>query len=37
MSQYFSEPYERTCGNIKVELDLSKYATINDFKKCKRF
>ena len=31
MSQYFS-PYRRSGRNIKVELDLSSYATKNDLK-----
>ena len=26
MSQYFPEPYEPSCENIKAELDLSNYA-----------
>ena len=26
MSQYFSKPYERSGGNVNVELDLSNYA-----------
>ena len=26
MSKYFLKPYERSGGNIKVELDLSNYA-----------
>ena len=26
MSQYFPEPYEHSCENIKAELDLSNYA-----------
>ena len=25
MSQYFSKPYERSSGNVKVELDLFDY------------
>ena len=33
MSQYFPNPYERSRGNVKVELDLSIYATKSDFKK----
>ena len=32
MSQYFSEPSDRFGGNIKVELDLSNYATKADLK-----
>ena len=31
MSQYFP-PYNNSSGNIKVELDLSNYATKDDFK-----
>ena len=31
MSQYFP-PYRSSVGNIKVELDLSSYATKSDFK-----
>ena len=27
MSQYFSKPYRSSEGNVKVELDLSSYAT----------
>ena len=27
MSQYFPDPYERSGGNLKVELHLSNYAT----------
>ena len=27
MSQYFPNPYERSRGNVKVELDLSIYPT----------
>ena len=27
MSQYFPKPYECYSGNVKVELDLSNYAT----------
>ena len=30
MSQCFPEPYERFCGNVKVGLDLSNYATKAD-------
>ena len=26
MSQYFLKPYDRSGGNVKVELDLSNYA-----------
>ena len=32
MSQYFSKPFERPVGNIKVKLNLSNYATKIDFK-----
>ena len=32
MSQYFSEPYERSDGNIKVKLNLSNNATKADLK-----
>ena len=32
MSQYFPEPYERSNGNVKAELDLSNYATKADLK-----
>ena len=27
ISHYFSEPYKHSGGNVKVELDLSNYAT----------
>ena len=27
MNQYFSKPYKPFGGNVKVELDLSSYAT----------
>ena len=27
MSQYFPIPYNHFCGNVKVKLDLSSYAT----------
>ena len=27
MSQYFPKPYENDSGNVKIELDLSSYAT----------
>ena len=27
MSQYFPKPYENDSGNLKIELDLSSYAT----------
>ena len=30
MSQYFPQPYEHSNGNVKVELDLSSYATKAD-------
>ena len=33
MSQYFHKPYEHSGGNLKVELDLSNYATRADLKK----
>ena len=26
MGQYFPEPYEHSCGNVKVELNLYSYA-----------
>ena len=32
MSQYFPKPYKSHRGDIKVELDLSNYATKTDFK-----
>ena len=32
MSQYYPKPYEHCGGNVKVELDLSDYATKNDLK-----
>ena len=32
MRQYCPKPYERSDGNIKVELDLSNYATKADLK-----
>ena len=32
MSQYFPEPYERSGENVKVELDLPKYARKADLK-----
>ena len=32
MSQYFSKPFERPAGNIKVKLNLSNYVTKIDFK-----
>ena len=32
MSQYFSKPYERSGGNIKVEFDLFNYTTKTDLK-----
>ena len=32
MSHYFSEPFEDSGKNIKVELDLSNYATKSDLK-----
>ena len=32
MSQYFPKPSDRFGGNIKVELDLSNYATKADLK-----
>ena len=28
--KYFSKPYDRSSGNIKVELDLFNYATKTD-------
>ena len=27
MSKYFSKPYDRFGGNVKVKLDLSNYTT----------
>ena len=33
MSQYFPESYERSVGNVKVELDLSNHATKADAKR----
>ena len=30
MSQYFLEQYERSGGNVKIELDLSNYETKSD-------
>ena len=33
MSQHFSKPQRTFGGNIKVELDLSSYATKGDFNK----
>ena len=35
MTQYFLKPYERFCGNVKVELDLSSCATVVDTLKLK--
>ena len=32
MSQHFSQPYKRFGGNVKIELDLSNYATKADLK-----
>ena len=32
MSQYFPPPFRSSGGNIKVELDLSSYATKTDLK-----
>ena len=32
MSQYFTEPYEHSGENVKVELDLSNYATKTELK-----
>ena len=32
ISQYFPEPYEHYGGNLRVELDLSNYATKDDLK-----
>ena len=32
MSQYFPKPYEPFGGDIKVEVDLSNYATKADIK-----
>ena len=33
MSQCSSEPYERSGGNVKVELDLSNYVSKSNVKK----
>ena len=33
MSQYFPEPYRRSGGNVKVELDLFNYAIKADLKR----
>ena len=35
MSEYYPEPNSFS-GKVKVELDLSNYATKADLKKCKR-
>ena len=32
MDQYFPKPYDHFGGNVKVELDLSHYATKADLK-----
>ena len=32
MSQYFPKPYDPFSGNIKVNIDLSNYATKDDVK-----
>ena len=32
MNQYFPKPYKSFRGNVKVELDLSNYATKLDLK-----
>ena len=32
MSQYFPKPYRNFGGNVKVQLDLSSYATKVDLK-----
>lgn len=32
MRQYFSQLFERSGGNVKVELDLTNYATKADLK-----
>lgn len=37
MSQYFPELYKRSCGNVKVELDLCNYATTADLKGATKF
>ena len=37
MSQYFPELYKRSCGNVKVELDLCNYATTADLKEATKF
>ena len=36
MSQFFLEPYETFDRNVKVELDLSNYATKADLKRSNR-
>ena len=33
MSQYFPKPYKWCDGNVKVELDLSRYLTNTDLKR----
>ena len=37
MSRYFPKPWERSDGNVKVELDLSNYATKANLKGGTRF
>ena len=32
MRQYFPNPYKNVGGNVKIELELSNYATKTDFK-----
>ena len=32
MRQYFPKPYKNFGGNVKIELELSNYATKTDFK-----
>ena len=34
---YFPKPYSQNKNKIKVELDLSHYATQSDFKKCNKY
>ena len=36
MSQYFLQPYQSFGGNLKIELDLSSYATKLDLKNSTR-
>ena len=37
MSQYFPKSYECSGGNVKVELNLSNFATKEDFKTAAEF